>query len=172
MGGVAAAGLRLVRLVTRAEHDHRLSVGGLDHRARVGRDLGAVGERPEVERLEVGVFGVFTLDEHHRLARPGRLAVVERAHRQFAPRRHPQLGEGPARVEDPPRDRFVRPPLQARERRPGAVERSLVLEVLAEEPVGADAVAVVAGAHVQDGERVVRADDGDAVSLLEDLHRG
>src|SRR2546425_1177726 len=47
VGRVAGPGLRLMALVARAEHDHRLAIGGGYDLAGVRRDAGALGQRAE-----------------------------------------------------------------------------------------------------------------------------
>ena len=63
-------------LVARAEHDHRLAIGGGYDLAGVRRDAGALGQRAEVERLEVRERRVLALDVHDRLAGLRDLTVV------------------------------------------------------------------------------------------------
>jgi hypothetical protein len=89
-GRVPGAGLRLVRLVACAEHDHGLPPRGPHDLARVRRDPRAFGERPEVERLEMGERPVLALDVHDGLVRLRDLAVAQRADPELTPARLPE----------------------------------------------------------------------------------
>ena len=169
--GVAGTGLRLVSLVPRAEHDHRLAVGRGDDVARVRRDPRAFRERPEVQRLEVRERRVLALDVHHGLVRRRDLPVEQRPDRELAPGRLPERGELARDLVDLSRDRLVRGPVERRQREPGGVQAPLGREVPLEELERSRAIAIPARADMEDGERLVGADDHGVGMLLEDLHR-
>src|SRR5437762_1241654 len=169
--GVAGTGLRLVTLVARAEHDHRLPVGGGDDLAGVRRDARALGQGSQVERLEVRERRVLALDVHHRLAGLRDLPVVERAHLQILPAGLPQRGELVRDLEDLARDRLVVLPRLPGQREPARIEPALGVEVAREYSLRAFALAVPAGADMQERKDLVGADDHRIGMLLEDLHR-
>ncbi len=158
-------------LVARAEHDHRLAVGGGDNFAGVRRHARALGQRSQVERLEVRERCVLALDMHDRLAGLRDLPVVERAHLQILKAGLPQRGELVRDLEDLARDRLVVLPGLPRQREPARIEPALGVEVAREHPLRAFALAVAAGAHVQERKDLVGADDHRIGVLLEDLHR-
>src|SRR5438309_5778743 len=149
VGSVARAGLRLVTLVARAEHDDRLAVGGGDDLAGVRRDARALGQRSEVERLEVRERRVLALDAHDRLARLRDPTVAEGAHLQILPAGPPQPGELLRDLEDLARDRLVVLPRLPRQREPARIQPALGVEVTAEHSLRAFALAVAAGPDVQ-----------------------
>ena len=167
---VARSGLRFVSLVARSEHDHRLAVRGRDDVAGVRGDARSLRERPEIEGFEVRELGVLALDVHDRLASLRDLAVVERRDVKLMPGRHPERCKLPRDLEDLARDRLIGGPVQRGKKSPSRVEPPLGAEVAVEERVGARAVAVMTGAHVQDRERLVGPDDDRVGMLLEDLH--
>src|SRR5687768_12356742 len=119
-------------LVTRAEHDHWLAVRGGNDLARIRRHARALGQRAEIERLEMRERRVLALDVHHRLARLRDLAVVQRAYVQVRPARLPESGELVRELEDFARDRLVVLPRLSREGEPPRVQPTLGLEVTRE----------------------------------------
>ena len=168
---VARAGLRLVRLMARAEHDDRLAFRRRDDLARVRRDTRSFGEGAEVQRLEVRERGVLPVDVHDRFATLGDVAVEQRADGKVAPARLPEERELVGDLEHLARERGVRvPPARCRQRGPVRVGPALGLEVPGEERVAPRPVAVPAGAHVEEREAVIRADDHGLRIFLEDLH--
>src|SRR5665213_1533760 len=94
----------------RRKEQHFLAAGGVDDRARVGRDPRAAREDAEIRCLEVREERVVAFDRHHRLERLDRITVVQRPHGQpvpaLAPRAVRRVAPA-AQLED--RDRLVDP---------------------------------------------------------------
>ena len=157
--------------MARTEHDHRLAVGRLHDVTGIRRDARPLGKRAEVERLEVRECRVLALDVHDRLERRRALAVVQRCDLELVPGGLPERGELAADLEDLACDGFVARPVELRQREPGRVKALLRGEVALEERLGESAVAIAAGADVEDRERLVCAHDDRVGMLLEDLHR-
>src|SRR6185369_3899047 len=115
------------------EHDHRLAVRRADDLARVRRNARALGQRAEIQRLEVRERRVVALDVHHRLGRLRDLAVEQRPYLQVLPARLPERRELVRDLEDLARDRLVVLPGLAREGEPAGVQTAFRFEVTCEE---------------------------------------
>src|SRR5207245_9043030 len=111
------------------------------------------------------------LGRHGRLARLGGLAGVERRNDERMPGRLPERCELPRDLEDLARNRLICGPVQRGKTCPGRVQPPLGAEVAVEKRVGARAVAVMTGTHVQDRASLVGPDDDRVGVLLNNLHR-
>src|SRR5207237_8894191 len=83
----------------------------------------------------------------------------------------PERGELAADLEDLACDGFVARPVELRQREPGRVKALLRGEVTLEERFGESAVAIAAGADVEDWERLVCA-HVDGVGVMLDVMHG